>query len=163
MLYIKGLKMGLLSGLADIGSDLWQGAKDVGDFAGLDGKIGYQGTWNTPNFNGLAKWNIPTTNIGLHGYVSNFNNTDNTGILNGLSHWLGSRTSEDWNNYSNIAKGLSDPIFGYLKYKNGKDMANMYKNQMAFNQAQIENAKKKQEQQSLAMQQGFNNSGLANI
>ena len=144
---------------------LWQGVKNVGDFVGLDGQFGYQGTWNNPsqNFSGLSQWNIPRTNIGLHTYTSAYENPSQNNMLNGLSQWLNTRTSNDWENYGNIAKGLSTPFFGYLQYKNGKNMANMYKQQMAFNQAQIEDATKRRKQQSLNMQQGFNNSGLATI
>ena len=147
---------------------LWQDVKNVGDFVGLDGHFGYQGTWNTPVGLSAMQLNPRTAEMISNSELPQSNllaqyNTNNNNMFGGLANWLDNSTSQDWINRANIFKGLATPALGYLQYKNGQEMSDIYKQQLAFNQQQIAKADKKKKQQSLAMQQGFSNSGLATL
>ena len=59
--------MGFMEGLASLGSSIWDGAKNLGDFAGLDGDFGFQGNWT----NGGSMFGSNGYNLGQAGISSN--------------------------------------------------------------------------------------------
>ena len=155
--------------LGDIGSTLWQGAKNVGDFIGLDGKFGYQGTWSQQPSLGAdiyspAMLNRQVGDYTPSGYIQPANyTTDNSSLFGSLGEWLNSRNSQDWKNYADIAKSIGGLGLGYLNYKNAQDMTNLYKQQMAFNQAQINDANNRRKKAQQSMANGFQGSSLGTI
>jgi len=58
-------------------------------------------------------------------------------MFGGLGHSLGNTTSHQWANYGSLAGALGGLGLGYMNYKNGQKMQNLYKQQMDFNRNQI--------------------------
>jgi len=133
---------------------LWQGAKNVGDFAGLDGSFGYQGTW------------APSASLGASSYLGGIDQAGNGGakssMFGGLSDWAGRQNSQNWANYADIAKGIGGIGLGYMNMKNGQKMSDLYQQQQAFNQAQINSAEEQRKKNSQNMSGAFAGSSLAN-
>jgi len=77
---MAGFFGGLEQGLAGLGTSMWQGAKNIGDFIGLDGSLGYQGTWAAaaPGVISEAGKDAVTS------MPSVFNSAPATGMLNGV-------------------------------------------------------------------------------
>jgi len=157
-----------LDSLGSLGGALWQGAKNVGDFVGLDGNFGYQGTWNQPSLgadiHNPAMLNRQVGDYTPSGDTSPANHTtDNSSLFGSLGEWLNSKNSQDWKNYADIAKSIGGLGLGYLKYKNAQDITDLYKQQMAFNQAQINDANNRRKKAQQSMVNGFQGSSLGTI
>lgn len=151
---------------------LWQGTKNVGDFVGLDGHFGYQGTWNTPTGLSSMQLNPRTAEMINNGNVPQSNSLaqytpQNNSMLGGLANWFNNQNSQDWNNYANIAKGFGGIGLGYMNYKTNADMSkkmqDMYQQQINFNEQQINDAEARRKKAEQSMQNGFTSSGLATI
>ncbi len=151
---------------------LWQGAKNVGDFAGLDGKFGYQGTWSSPTGLSAMQLNPRTAEMISTGTIPQSNSLaqytpQNNSMFGGLANWFNNQNSQDWSNYAKIAQGLGGVGLGYMQYKTNTDMAkkmqDMYQQQMNFNEQQINDAEARRKKAQQSMQNGFANSGLATI
>lgn len=157
--------MGLFDSLSGLGSSLLHGFENIGDFIGLDGSLGYQGTWNTPIGLSAMQLNPRTAEMINNSTIPNGNSlagfNPNTGMLSGLKNWTNSLTSKDIGNLSQLAKTGLGAYTSWQDMKRQDDLANMYKNQLAFNQAQILRSNKRQDEADKTLANAFNNSSLA--
>jgi len=147
-------------------NSLWQGAENIGDFIGLDGNFGYQGTWNTPAGLSAMQLNPRTAEMIANSEVPDSNslaqyNMNNNSMFGGLHNWFNNTTSQDWSNYAKGLNAIGGLGLGYLNYKNANDMKKMYKQQMAFNQNQILRTNRRQEDADKSLARGFSNSALS--
>ncbi len=111
-----------------------------------------------------AMLNRQTGDYAPSGYIPPTNYGGNTGSLFGsLGEWAGNQTSQDWNNYGNMAKTVGGLGLGYLNYKNAQDMTDLYKQQTAFNQAQVNDANNRRKKAQQNMANGFQGSSLGTI
>jgi len=147
--------MGFFDGLSGLGSGLWQGTKNLGDFVGLDGSLGYQGTWNQPSLGSYLN------GIDSAGAGANVINNGDAGATHSVFDNLKNINSQDLMHYGNAIKSIGGLGLGYLSYKNAKDMSKAYKDKVAFNEYQINRSNRRQEANDRALSNGFINSSLA--
>ena len=153
---------GLATGAANVGTSLWNGVKNTGDFLGLDGSFGYNGTWNGSNPSFFSQSNVPGASAVSGGYDTNTGyspvNSMYTGLTNVGSDVSGFLKSNPW--VTDAAKIGASMYQANQTADMNKGLIDLQRQQMALTESERQRQIGKEKEQENNLMAGFNFAGF---